>query len=83
MKYLWFIIQKHIRNTDSYSDTDSGKLDITLSNQLTSLIVTKVSQSITNDQFIDKKNKSPEIRHFVDDSRRFSENMPTSAKISP
>ena len=38
------IIQTFIRNTDSYSDTDSEKLHIILSNQCFSLIVIKVPQ---------------------------------------
>ena len=46
----WIIIQTHIRNTDSYSDTDSENLHI--SNQWFSLIVIKVSQRVANDQII-------------------------------
>ena len=52
----WIIIQTHIRNTDSYSDTDSENLHISLSNQWFSLIVIKVSQRVANDQIIDWKN---------------------------
>ena len=50
---LWIIIQTHIRNTDSYSDTDSGNFPIRLSNQWFSLNIIKVSQRVANDQIID------------------------------
>ena len=46
-------IQTHIRNTDSYSDTDSENLHISLSKQLFSLDVIKVSQRVANNQIID------------------------------
>ena len=52
---IWIIIQTHIRNTDSYSDTDSENLHISLSNQWFSLNVIKVSQRVANDQIIDGK----------------------------
>ena len=51
----WIIIQTHIRNTDSYSDTDSEKLDFSLSNQRFSLILTEVSQRVAHNQIIGKK----------------------------
>ena len=53
-----------------------------LSNQWFSLIVIKVSQGVANNQFIVKKNKSPEIHHFVDNSGRFSDIMAASVKLS-
>ena len=52
---LWIIIQTHIRDTDSYSDTDSENLHISLSNQWFSLNVIKVSQRVANDQIINGK----------------------------
>ena len=55
MNYSWIIIQAHIRNADSYSDTDSENLHISLSNQWFSLNVIKVSQRVANDQIIDGK----------------------------
>ena len=55
LKKWWIIIQTHIRYTDSYSDTDSENLHISLSNQWFSLNVTKVSPRIANDQIIDGK----------------------------
>ena len=54
----WIIIQTRIGNTDSYSETDSEKLDISRSNQWFSLILTKVSQRLTNNQIIDQKQVS-------------------------
>ena len=42
-------------NSDSYSDTDSEKLHIILSNKCFSLIVTKVSQKVANNQIFDEK----------------------------
>ena len=52
---IWIIIQTHIRNTDSYSDTDSEHLHINLSNHWISLNVIKVSQRVANDQIINGK----------------------------
>ena len=51
----WIIIQTNIRNTDSYSDTDSENFHISLSNQRFSLDVINVSQRVANDQIIDGK----------------------------
>ena len=51
-KITWIIIQTHIRNTDSYSDTDSENLHISLSNQLFSPHAIKISQRVANDQII-------------------------------
>ena len=51
----WIIIPTHIRNTDSYSDTDSENLHISLSNQWFFLKVIKVSQRVANGQIIDGK----------------------------
>ena len=51
----WIIIQTHIRNTDTYSDTDSENLHISHSNQWFSLNVIKVSQRVANDKIIDGK----------------------------
>ena len=52
---LWIIIQTHIRNTDSYSDTDSEKRDISLSNQWFSIIIIEVSQRVAKNQIIVEK----------------------------
>ena len=52
---VWILIQTHIRNTDSYSNTDSENLHISLTNQWFSLNVIKVSQRVANDQIIDEK----------------------------
>ena len=49
----WIIIQTNIRNTDSYSDTDSENFHI--SNQRFSLNVITVSQRVANNQIIDGK----------------------------
>ena len=50
---IWIIIQTHIWNTDSYSDTDLE--NVSLSNQWFSLTDIKVSQKVANDQIIDGK----------------------------
>ena len=52
---LWIIIQTHIRNTDPYSDTDSEKRDISLSNQWFSIILIEVSQRVAKNQIIVEK----------------------------
>ena len=52
---VWILIQTHIRNTDSYSNTDSENLHISLTNQWFSRNVIKVSQRVANDQIIDEK----------------------------
>ena len=55
LNFWWIIIQTHIRNTDSYSDTDSENLHISLSNQWFFLNVIQVSQRVANDQLLDGK----------------------------
>ena len=55
MKKVWIIIQTHIQNTDSYSDTDSEKLHISLSNQWFSVIVIKLLQRVAKNQITDGK----------------------------
>ena len=55
MKKVWIIIQTHIQNTDSYSDTDSEKLHISLSNQWFSVIVIKLLQRVAKNQITDRK----------------------------
>ena len=49
------------RNTDSYSNTDSEKLQISLSNQLFSLNVIKLLQRVAKDKIMTEKqvSKSP------------------------
>ena len=66
-----------------YSDTYSkqrfifrhrfGKLHISLNNQWFSLILIKVWERVAHNQITDKKNQSPEIRHFLDNSVYFSD----------
>ena len=51
----WIITQTPIRNADSYSNTDSENLHISLNNQRFSLNVIKVLQRVANDQSIDGK----------------------------
>ena len=55
LKMSWIIIQTHIRNTDSYSDSDSENLHISLSNPWFYPNVIKVSQRVANDQIIARK----------------------------
>ena len=69
--------QTHTRNTDSYSETDSGKLDINLSNQQLSLILIKVSQRVANKQIIDKKTS---LQKFV--ILQHNDNLSETSKIS-
>ena len=52
---VWILIQTHIRNTDSYSNTDSENLHISLTNQWLFLNVIKVSQRVAGNQIIDQK----------------------------
>ena len=76
MKKKWIITQTYIRNTDSYSDTDSEKLDISLNNQLFSLILITVSQRVPTTKLLTKKQvsrNSPFYRQFGAFLRRFSE----------
>ena len=52
---IWIIIQAHIRNANSYSDTDCENLYVSLSNQWFSPNVIKVSLRVANNQIIDGK----------------------------
>ena len=72
--FSWMIIETHIWNRDSYSDTDLEKLYLIISKQWFSVIVIKVLQRLT---IFLKKNKSPEFRPFVDHLWGSSEITPT------
>ena len=72
--FSWMIIETHIWNRDSYSDTDLEKLYIIMSKQWFSVIVIKVLQRVA---ILLTKNKSPEFRSFVDNLWGSSEITPT------
>ena len=81
---LWIIIQTHIRNTDSYSDTDLENPHISLSNQWFSLIVIKVLQRVANDQIIDGKTslKKSVILSIIRAFLRHNDKLSKTSKIS-
>ena len=75
---VWISTQTHIRNTDSYSDTDSENLHISLRNQLFSLNVIEVSQWVAKLLTEKQVSKSP---LFADNLGRFSDRTTSLIKL--